>query len=127
MIQTFYQRIRSSTFIWLINRHTRLFYDWIDRISCTAIDSSGFTSSSANHYYSWSTGNTRKGFPKTSMSVDTDRQIMTGLKISQHLVYEILTLKNFSNNATNLDTSTLFHGQKIRLGGIHQLIHGALN
>jgi hypothetical protein len=50
-IHKFCQRIRPSTFTRLPNRLIKMFYDRGERIPCTAIDSSGFTSSYASYYY----------------------------------------------------------------------------
>jgi hypothetical protein len=87
-VQKFLCRIRSLYLRFTFRKTLNLFYSNNDTIPITAIDSSGFTSGYSSHYYSARTGKIRKHFLKTSISVDTDQQVITGFIASKSRVHD---------------------------------------
>ena len=127
-LQKFCHRIKSFVFDRLLNRLVKMFYDWGERIPCTAIDSSGFTSSYASYHYSWRTVKMRKRFLKTSISVDTRQHIVTGLKISQHPVHDVLHAEKLLRQCHRTRKSDLYVMDKgYDSENIHELIRDTLN
>jgi transposase len=66
-----------------------MFYSHAEKVSITAIDATGFTSSYASHYYSHRTGKLQRSFLKVSISVDVDKQMILGWIISQKTDHDI--------------------------------------
>jgi len=86
--QKFFSRIKTLYLRYAFRKTLSLFYSNNDPIPLTAIDSSGFTSGYSSHYYSVRTGKIRKHFLKTSISVDTVQQVITGFIASKSRVHD---------------------------------------
>jgi transposase len=87
-LQKFLCRIKTLYLRFTFRKTVNLFYTTNDNIPITAIDSSGFTSGYCSHYFSERTGKIRKHFLKTSISVDTDQQVITGFVASKSRVHD---------------------------------------
>ena len=87
-LQKFLARIKSRYLGFIFAKTLKLFYSSKNIIPLTAIDSSGFTSSFASHYYSERTGKIRKHFIKTSIAVDTEQQVIVGFISSKSRVHD---------------------------------------
>jgi len=87
-LQKFISRIKSLYLRFTFRKTVDLFYSSDENIPITAIDSSGFTSGYCSHYFSERTGRIRKHFLKTSISVDTEQQVVTGFVASNSRVHD---------------------------------------
>jgi hypothetical protein len=87
-LQKFLCRLKTLYLRITFRKTVNLFYSNDDNIPITAIDSSGFTSGYCSHYFSERTGKIRKHFLKTSISVDTEQQVITGFVASNSRVHD---------------------------------------
>jgi Transposase DDE domain. len=82
-------RRMKSLYLWITFRKTANLFSTTDlETSITAIDSLGFTSGYCSHYFSERSGKLRKQYLKTSISVDTDLQVITGFVASNSRVHD---------------------------------------
>jgi len=105
-----------------------MFYDGGERISSKAIASSGFSHSYASHCCSWRTDKKRKRSLKISVSVDTAKQIITGLKIFQHPVHDSIHAKTLLKYCHRTRPSSLnLMDKAYDSEEIHDVIRDSLN
>ena len=79
-----------------------------EKVQVTSIDSTGFTSAYASHYYSDRIGKTRKSFVKTSIAIDSKHLIILGWKFSKHPVNDRKHAKSLINQTQRVTKSQCF-------------------
>jgi len=87
-LQKFVTRIYSAILDRIFKRTLDLFYKNGESIAVSAIDSTGFTSGYCSTYYSWRIKKWRRSYVKTSISVDVNKFVITGYKISGKPVHD---------------------------------------
>lgn len=126
--QKFLCRIKSLYLRLTFKKTVNLFYSTDDTIPITAIDSSGFPSGYCSHYFSERTGKIRKHFLKTSISVDTEQQVITGFVASKSRVHDTRHAKKLLRQCHNLRKSDCYVMDRgYDSEAIHRLIREVLH
>ena len=107
-LQKFFTRIKSFYLRLAFKKTVNLFHSNDHTIPITAIDSSGFTSGYCSHYFSERTGKIRKHFLKTSISVDTELQVITGFIASKSRVHDTRHARKLLRQCHRLRTSDCY-------------------
>jgi len=107
-LQKFLCRIKSLYLRLTFRKTVNVFYSKDEVIPITAIDSSGFTSGYCSHYFSERTGKLRKHFLKSSISVDTNHQVVTGFITSKSRVHDTRHARKLLPQCHNLRTSECY-------------------
>jgi transposase len=127
-LQKFLCRIKTLYLRITFRKTVNLFYSSDENIPITAIDSSGFTSGYCSHYFSERTGKTRKHFLKTSISVDTDQQVITGFVASNSRVHDTRHAEKLLRQCHNIRKSDCYVMDKgYDSEAIHRLIREDLH
>jgi hypothetical protein len=87
-LQKFVTRIYSVILDRIFKKTLDLFYKNGESVEVTGIDSTGFTSGYCSNYYSWRIKKWRRNYVKTSISVDVQKFVITGYKISGKPVHD---------------------------------------
>ena len=98
-----------------------------EKIKIKSIDSTGFTSSYASHYYSKRINKTRKSFIKASIAVDSDKMTILGWKFSKVPVHDSQHAKSLINQVQRITQSECFTMDKgYDSEDIHQYIRDSI-
>jgi hypothetical protein len=127
-LQKFLSRVKSLYLRLTFRKTVNLFYTSDEKIPITAIDSSGFTSGYCSHYFSERTGKIRKHFLKTSISVDTDLQVITGFVASKSRGHDTRQAEKLLRQCHKIRTSDCYVMDKgYDSEAIHRLIREDLH
>ena len=126
-LQKFFTRIKSVYLRLAFKKTVNMFYTNEQPIPVTAIDSSGFTSGYCSHYFSERTGKIRKHFLKTSISVDTNLQVVTGFLVSKSRVHDTRHARKLLRQCHRLRKSDCYvMDRAYDSNEIHQIIREVL-